>query len=349
LPRRAARALDKAVSWKLNPELLEVGLFTEVPTRVRRALAAALQAREEDVVLANSASYGLHLIANGLELRPGDEVVVPSNDFPSDILPWIMLRNRGVGVRLIEPRDEVLTAEEVEAAITARTRVVCLSWVHSFSGRVVDLDGVGRVCRDRATWFVVNGSQGVGVRPIAVEQLPIDALVSTGFKWLCGPYGTGVCWLRPELRDALRLTKLYWLNALTVEDLAAPALDLDSVDPPSTGRLDIFGTANFFSFVPFAACLELMLELGIEQVGHYVDDLVVRLLAGVDRSRFRVVSSEGIRSSLAVVEPREESAEGLVARLTAAGVHVAHRRSGVRISPHLYNTPGEIQRLLDLL
>lgn len=350
LPRRAAGALAEAVEWKLHPEMLATsGRFSQVPARLRRALAAVLGAREDDVVLANSASYGLHLLAGGLALGPGDEVVVAANDFPSDVLPWLLLRDRGVRVRMVEPENEVLTAVEVEAALTDRTKVVCLTWVHSFSGRVVDLAGVGSVCRRRGVWFVVNGSQAVGVLPIAVERVPVDALVSVGFKWLCGPYGTGVCWLRRELQDALRPTKLYWLSALSAEDLAAPYLDLDSITPRRTGRWDVFGTANFFNYVPFTAAVELLLELGIEEVGGYVDGLVTRLLAGVDRSRFGLVSSPDSRSSLVVVEPVAEPAAAVFERLRAAGLHVAHRRGRIRISPHLYNTAHDIDRLLDLL
>jgi cysteine desulfurase / selenocysteine lyase len=350
LPRRAAQSLAEAVRWKLHPEMLATPeLFSEVPSRLRRALAQVLGADEAEIVLANSASYGLHLVANGLDLGPGDEVVVAANDFPSDILPWLPLRDRGVEVRLIEPNGEVLTADEVEAALTARTRVVCLTWVHSFSGQVVDLEGVGRACRSRGVWFVVNGSQAVGAMPVDVRGLPVDAMVSVGFKWLCGPYGTGVCWLRSELSDALRPTKLYWLSALTAEDLAAPWLDLESITPRRTGRLDIFGTANFFNYVPFIAAVELLLELGIDEVAAQVDGLVVRLLGGLDRARFRLVSGEGIRSPLVVVEPLGEAPEEVFQRLAAAGVHVAHRRGRIRISPHLYNSADEIDRVLELL
>jgi selenocysteine lyase/cysteine desulfurase len=350
LPRRAAVALAEAVRWKLHPELLASSdRFAQVPSRLRRALARVLGARQDDVVLANSASYGLHLVANGLELGPGDEVVVAANDFPSDILPWLSLRDRGVAVRMVEPQAEVLTPGEVQAALTRRTRVVCLTWVHSFSGRVVDLAGIGQLCRSRGVWLVVNGSQAVGAMPVDVQALPVDALVSVGFKWLCGPYGTGVCWLRPELFDALRPAKLYWLSALSADDLAAPRLDLEAVTPRRQGRLDVFGTANFFNHVPFTAALELLLDLGIDEVAGYVDGLVVRLLGGIDRARFRLVSSEEVRSPLVMVEPLREASAEVLERLAAAGVHVAHRRGRIRISPHLYNTADEIDRALELL
>lgn len=350
LPRRAAEALAEAVEWKLHPaELTSSARFSTVPERLRRALARLLAADEDDVVLANSASYGLHLVARGLPLAAGDEVVVAANDFPSDILPWLPLRDRGVIVRRVEPAGEVLTVAELEAVLGERTRAVCVTWVHSFSGQVLDVEGIGRACRRHGAWFVLNGAQAVGVRPVCVESLPVDALVSVGFKWLCGPYGTGLCWLRPELQDALRPTKLYWLSALSSEDLAAPSLDLEAITPRRQGRFDIFGTANFFNYVPFTAAVELLLELGVETVERHVDGLVKRLLAGVDRSRFRVVSCDDVRSSLVVLEPLRESVDAVFERLRAAGVHVAQRRGRIRVSPHLYNTAPEIDRALDAL
>jgi selenocysteine lyase/cysteine desulfurase len=124
-----------------------------VPQRLRKLLGRVLGANEDDVVLANSASYGLHLVANGLDLRRGDEIIVAANDFPSDILPWLRLQEGGVKVRMLEPNGAVLTADEVEAALTRRTRAVCLTWVHSFSGCVLDLDAVGAVCREHGAWF----------------------------------------------------------------------------------------------------------------------------------------------------------------------------------------------------
>jgi cysteine desulfurase/selenocysteine lyase len=350
LPKRAAVALSEAIEWKLHPEALAgTERFTEVPQRLRQLLARVIGAREDDVVLANSASYGLHLVANGLDLRRGDEVIVAANDFPSDILPWLRLQESGLRVRMLEPRGEVLTADEVEAACTRHTRAVCLTWVHSFSGCVLDLDAVGAVCRDRGAWFIVNGSQAVGAIPIDVRATPVDALVSAGFKWLCGPYGTGLCWLRPELFDTLRPTKLYWLSALTADDLSAPALDLETITPRRAGRHDIFGTANFFNYVPFAAAVELLLEFGIEKIHDYVDDLVVRLLGGIEQSGFRLVSSTQTRSTLVLLEPVHEPSEAVVERLTAARVHVAHRRGRIRVSPHVYNTTADIDRALDLL
>ena len=161
----------------------------------RRLIAASA----DDIILANGASYGLHLIANGFRWRRGDEVLVMRGDFPSDILPWLGLERRGVTVRQLSPRGRVLESDEVEAAIGPDTRLLCLTWVHSLSGWTIELDAIGSLCRARGVTFVVNASQALGVRPIDVRRAPVDALISVGWKWLLGPYATGFCWIRPEL------------------------------------------------------------------------------------------------------------------------------------------------------
>lgn len=350
LPLVAARELDTAREWKLHPEALATSeRFSSVPERLRAAIGRLISAPPETVALANSASYGLHLIANGIDWQLGDEVVVAANDFPSDVLPWLAQRDRGVVVRQLQPADEVPTVDEVAAALNERTRVVCLSWVHSFSGRVLDLEGIGSLCRRRGVWFVVNGAQAVGVRPIAVDGLPVDALISVGFKWLCGPYGTGFCYLHPGLREHVNPRKLYWLTALGVEELAAPVLDLAAVRPGRTHGIDVFGTANFFNFVPLAASIELLTGFGIEGIGRYVDQLVEQILDGLDRERYRLVSSAEARSSLVVFQPFNESSDAVARRLAARDIYVAQRRGRIRVSPHLYNSPADIERLLEHL
>jgi selenocysteine lyase/cysteine desulfurase len=352
LPRRAAAAVAEMVTWKTQPHHLAVaGAFSEIPDRLRSELAILLGAQPSEIVLANSASYGLHLVANGLELGSGDEVIVAANDFPSDILPWTRLERFGVGVKALTPLEQVLRAGEVEGAITPRTRVVCLTWVHSFSGNVIDLDAIGEVCRANDVLFVVNGSQGVGGIPISVTGHPIDALIGVGFKWLCGPYGTGYCWLGPRISDQLHATKRYWLSGLSTEDLAKPGFDLSAFSQPETGRHDVFGTANFFNFAPFAESVALVNSVDVESIYDHNQSLAHRLVDGVDRSLFEVMD-RGDRehlSSIVFLRPRVRSLDETAAQLAAAKVDVSRRVGLVRLSPHLYNTAADIDRVLAAL
>ena len=130
-------------------------------------------------------------------------MVVVNGDFPATIHPWLGLKHDKVRVRLLRPSGFSLTVEEPSREVTPATRLFCVSWVNSFHGTVLDIRTFGRFCRQQGIIFVVNASQGIGALKLDAQCEPIDALVSCGYKWLCGPYGTGFCWIRPGLRNQI--------------------------------------------------------------------------------------------------------------------------------------------------
>lgn len=358
IPLAAAHEAREAVDWKLAPWELTSERFREVPRRLRRALGRLIGVPADDVVLQNGASHGLHLWANGLPLDDGDEVFLMTGDFPSNLLPWLPLRERGVRVRFVEPRRFVLTPDEVEAAFrqagppTGR-RVLCMSWVHSFSGFTADLAAIGEICRRHGSLFLVNTTQGLGARRLRVTDLPVDAITNVGWKWLCGPYATGFSWMRPELRETLRPTHTYWLAQQTADDLSDDAPG----EPEIRGNLgarrhELFAPANFFNFHCWAASVELLLELGLDTIEAHDQALVQRLVDGLDRSRYELLSPEDgpERSTLVFVSHRQpERNREIYETLLHHGVHGAFRRGRIRLAPHLYNTAEDIDRALEVL
>ena len=349
LPKCARTEAEEAVAWKAAPWELTTERFVGVPRRLKQAIGRLVNAPPEDVILANSASYGLHLIANGFPWKAGDEVLVMRGDFPSDILPWMGLEHRGVTVRQLAPRGRVLEPDEIEAAIGPSTRLLCLTWVHSLSGWAIDLEAIGALCRARGVTFVVNGAQAVGVRPIDVCTAPIDVLISVGWKWLLGPYATGFCWMGGELLTKLRYNQTYWLSMLNADDLGREQLDLTLRDDPGAARYDVFATANFFNFKPWAASVEYLLRYGVEAARTHDETLVQRLIDGIDRRKFKITSPKTgpRRSTLVFIEPQDRGqAEDIYHALKAERVHVAFRAGALRFSPHLYNTPEGIDRAL---
>ena len=351
LPRAAREAGERGLAHKAAPHRISDESFSEVPRRLKATLARLIGARPSDVVLGNSTSYGLHALAMGLPLASGDEVLLVDGDFPATVTPWLPLRRKGVQVRLIEPRTGFLTPEDVDDAITPRTRVLCTSWVFSFSGHAIDLDAVGSICRDRGVRCVVNGSQALGARPIDVGAAPIDALASCGWKWLCGPYATGMLWLTDELAAEVETEHAYWLTGIAQGDLgAAPSYELR--ESLGNERLDVFGTANFLNFEPWRAAVEVVLDAGIERIARHDQDLVERFIAGLPDERWELVSPrEGPgRSTLILVRPADDTpVESIHRRLREAGVDCAHRAGSLRFSPHLYNDAGDIDRALEIL
>lgn len=349
LPGVAAAAAAEAVDWKQRPWQLTTERFSGVPQRLRRAIGGLIGAPAKDVILGNSASYGLHLLANGLPWHDGDEVLTMRGDFPSDILPWLGLAARGVVVRQLRPAGRVLEADEVAAAIGPRTRLLCLTWVHSLSGFAIDLDAIGQVCREHGILFIVNASQALGVRALDVTKAPVDAVVSVGFKWLCGPYGTGFCWIRPDVLRRLSFNQTYWLAMLTADDLASEEIDLTLRSDPGARRYDVFGTANFFNFHPLARAIELVCGIGVDAVARHDSTLVDQFIAGLDRRHYRLLSPEtGVaRSTLVFFTPIDrDRTDQVYAALAGGGIHVARRAGALRLSPHLHNTNEDIERVL---
>jgi len=186
LPRPAVEMAGQAAALKAAPHRIADDDFSDVPERLRALLARLVGGAPDQVVLGNSTSYGLHLVANGLAWADGDEVLVIEGDYPATILPWQRLAPWGVRVRPLRPIGDVLSAADLTAAIGPRTRLLAVTWADSFTGRALDLDELGKVCRQAGVLFVVNASQALGARPVDVSATPVDAVISCGYKWLCG-------------------------------------------------------------------------------------------------------------------------------------------------------------------
>ncbi|NIM00219.1 MAG: aminotransferase class V-fold PLP-dependent enzyme [Acidobacteria bacterium] len=351
LPRVAAQAAREAVEWKLEPSRLTAERFVAVPDRVRRGAARWIAADPADVFLTNGASLGLHEIAQAVRLEAGDDVLLMHGDFPSNVLPWLAHRERGVSVRRARPAGRVLEVEEIRRELRPKTRIVCLSWVHSFSGWTLDIERIGELCRDAGARLIVNVSQGLGARPFDVRHTPVDALVCAGWKWLCGPYGVGFGWLRPEFRAELRPTQRYWLSHQTAEDLGSDRDPADEDPIDTIRRFDLFGTANFFNFHAWGAALDYLLEQGPQAIEEHDRGLVRRLIDGLPAG-YRTISpaADERRSTLVLFGHRDTPRnEAIHAGLVNDGIHTAFRRGTIRIAPHLYNDETQVDRLLERL
>jgi cysteine desulfurase / selenocysteine lyase len=330
LPAVAAAAAENAIAEKIAPHRIPDTAFAERPARLRDLLARLIGGQADDIVLGNSTSHGLHLVANGLSWRDGDEVIVVEGDYPATVMPF--LAQPGVRVRPV-PRDRLADA------ITDRTRLMAVTWVDSFTGAVIDLTATGAACRAAGVLFVVNGSQAVGARTLDVATTPVDVVAACGYKWLCGPYGTGFSWIRPDVRDRLVPRQAYWLAQQAGGSLEHMR-DYRIRDLGARG-FDVFCPAAFLTNDAFAAAVELLTGIGLPAVADHDRRLVRALLDGVDPDRYEAVSPP--ESNLVVLRPRRGGANDVVARLAAHGVDAASREGCVRLTPHLFNTADQMR------
>jgi cysteine desulfurase / selenocysteine lyase len=323
-----------------------------VPRRLREVLGELVGVPAEEVILGNSASYGLQVLANGLPFAEGDEILVLADEFPATVFPWLVTERRGATVRQLELDDPVLQPERLEQELTPHTRVVAVNWVRSLTGHVVDLAGLDDVCSAAGVHLVVNATQGLGALPLDLSKLRPAAITCSGFKWLCGPYATGFAWVRPDVLATLAPVQAYWL---ALPDGVELDLNLEGRhrlrDDLGARAYDVFGTANFLDFMPWAAAVEYLLAQGLDAIAEHDRRLVDRLIDALGED-FRFVSPTvpGERAAIVVVSTGDERRNEEIYRgLTDAGIDVALRAGNLRFSPHLYNTLDEIDRTAAVL
>ncbi len=352
LPLASAAAAQQAVSEKLSPHRMGVESFQAVPQRLRRALGRLIGAPESEIILGNSTSYGLDLLANCIRWNAGDEVLLTEGDFPADTSPWLPLQKLGVRIRFATAGNGAISAGELAPQIASSTRLFCTTWVNSFTGFAADIAAIGEICRASGVSFVLNASQAIGARVLDVQKVAVDAVVSCGSKWLCGPYGTGFCWMTPNLLDSLEIRHAYWLAMQTGHQLESEQRAKTEVNPALGAHLfDVFGTANFFNFLPWTTSIEYLLEQSITEIARYDNELVSYLINCLNPNRSELLSPPDgpSRSSLVVIRPKAGHSRDLHQFLSQAGIDTALRRGNIRFSPHLYNSHADIDRLLSAL
>lgn len=210
LPRRSANALREWAADQESNGVVHWLSWEKKLDALRRNLATLIHAQADEIAFVPSTTHGIGLIAEGFPWKPGDNVVTASEEYPSNIYPWMNLADRGVTLRLVPGRDDRVWTEDLANAIDDRTRVLTISHVEFASGFRNDLDALAEICRNRGVALFVDAIQGLGPLPIDVSKTPIDFLCADGHKWLLGPEGAGLLYIRREWIDRLRPIGVGW-------------------------------------------------------------------------------------------------------------------------------------------
>jgi selenocysteine lyase/cysteine desulfurase len=313
--------------------------------RVRQQAASMVGAEPDEIAFVRNTSHGLGLVAEGLDWRPGDEVAVAAQiEYPSNVYPWLHLKDRGVEVREIATPHGGVTPEAVAAALTPRTRLVAVSSVQYASGYRTDLDAVGAVCERAGVLLCVDGIQSVGCLPVDVKRSRIHFLSADSHKWMLGISGIGFLYVAkgvlPRLRPVLvgwRSTTDAWNFHRSHFELRADARKLEE------------GSHAYTGIYALGAALELLLEVGPAAIQARVSEL----LAALDKELRALGCETGPapehRAGILTFLPRSGEPKALADWLSARDVSLSLRRGRVRLSPHFYTQPEELERLLRLV
>ncbi len=344
LPRATHGMLQAMIDAHARSGVLGVAPYEMDLPGLRRRIGAFVGGIGDEVALLRNTGDGATIIAQGLDLEPGDEIITAANEFGSNAYPWLALRERGVIVRLLDAPRERMTPDVLRAAISPRTKLVAVSWVTFDDGYRHDLGALAEVAHAAGALFVVDAIQGLGAFPLDVRKVPIDALYAGGAKWLLALQGVSFLWLRASLLDRVALRLPGWRS---VEDIWN-FLDYDQPPAPNASRFE-GGTPNIIGALSLATSMDVLAGAGVDRIGAHVLALTDRLCDGAAARGYTIDgdrSRDDVKSGIVRIRRDDVDPTALGKRLGAAGMCVTYRASGIRISPHGYNTADEIDALL---
>ncbi len=316
----------------------------------RASAARLIGSSPEEVALIGPTSLGLSLFANGIEWRPGDEVICYLDDYPANVYPWLNLRSRGVTVRLLQPAETgELTPELIAQALTAKTKLVALASCNFVSGYRIDLNSIGKLLREKEILFSVDAIQTLGAFPTTVEY--VDFLSADAHKWMLGPLAIGIVYVRKECFDLCRPTLLGSWNVKAPGFVAQQEIEFQ----PTAQRYEP-GAMNVMGIFGMKAAIDLLLEIGIARVAERILTITDRLAGGLRGLGFTSLGPTAgpNASGIVTVSRPGTDIEALFERLTAANIVCSSRqdrygRHYIRFSPHFYNTEAEVDQVLKVI
>ena len=349
LPRRVAEAMKESIERaSVDPREYEHELERIAETRA--LVARLLGAEEEEIAFTGPTASGLNTVANGLDWRAEDEVVCCLDDYPANVYPWLALERQGVKPVLLEtPRIGEITPEIVERALTKRTKLVALASANYCSGYRIDLDAIGALCAERGVLFSVDGIQTLGVFPVPLAN--IDFMSAGAQKWMLGPSGAGIFYVKKSRQELLRPAILGGWNVVSPNFIAQREVKFET-----GGRKFEPGAYTYSVIAGLRAAVELLLGVGLKEITERVSGLTQSLRDQLKPSGFEFLSPEGEKNRCGILtfrHPRTAS-DSLWDALTNNAIVVSLRfdranQGWLRVSPHFYNTDAEIERIAELL
>ena len=358
LAHAAVCALPRRVTDAMRDQAGRAGLGDQEESfpaaqfhRARELAARLISAQPDEIALVGPTSLALSYVAAGLPFRKGDNILVYFDDYPSNVYPWMALAEKGVEVRLLNVREYGrIRPIDVAGQIDEQTRLVALASCHFVAGWRLELEAIGKILHDRNVLFCVDAIQTLGAFPTPSRY--IDFLAADAHKWLLGPCGAGIFFVRKSMQEKLRPLVHGWHNVRCPGFVAQEKM----VYLPDARRYEA-GTANLTGLAGLVAGMELLLEIGVENIATELLRKRAWLVPALRERGFTVLQPDAPAANASGIitfcRPDADMAE-LHKKLMTAGVQTSLRvdrggRQYIRISPHFYNTDAELHRFLEAL
>lgn len=342
---RVEKAVERFLTESAEGGAFHYPRWAERIVGIRKNCARLINAQPDEIAFVKSTSHGLSIVAEGLDWKPGDNLLIYEREFPSNIYPWLNLKRKGVEVRMIPSRDGRIYIEDIERLMDSRTRLLSISSVQFSNGFKIDLKRAGEVCQKKGVLLCVDAIQSLGVIPMDVKENHIDFLSADGHKWLLGPEGIGIFFCRKELAAKLNPPLIGWKSVQNEFDFDHPEFKLKTdalrFEEGSMNLLGIFG---------LGAAIELLHEVGISNIENRVLTLGELIIREAEKRGFTILSPKA-RQERGGIVTFSGNFDPMKMRdaLREKGIMVSARGGGLRVSPHFYNTEEEVERFFVVL
>ncbi len=350
IPRRVAEAVRKYAEDSCTGDQ-EKFVYPMILTEGRKLAAQLLQCQPEEIAFVGPTSLALSFVAGGLKFRRGDNILVYFDDYPSNVYPWMALAQQGVEVRLMNTRGlGLIRPKDVLGQVDENTRLVALASCHFISGYRLDHAEIGNALQEKKITFCLDAIQTVGAFPTPAEH--VDFMAADAHKWLLGPCGAGLMYVRASMQDKLVPPVYGWHNVRCPDFVAQEQIVFRS----GASRYEA-GTHNLLGLVGLVTAMEMLLEIGVENIAAELLRKRAWLVPALQAKGYTVLHADAAPQNCSGItsffSPGQDMAP-LHEKLTEANVITSLRvdRKGqkyIRFSPHFYNTDAELNKVLALL
>jgi selenocysteine lyase/cysteine desulfurase len=315
-----------------------------------RALASGIfQTSVNNVAIIPSASYGLATAAKNLNIKKGKSIIIVEDQFPSNYYIWENLaKQNNLKIIRIEKRQDKILTDSIIELINSETGIVAVPNCHWIDGLLIDLERISEAVKSAGAFLVLDLSQSLGAFPINIERINPDFAVAVGYKWMLGPYGLGYMYVSPRWHDKGEPIEYNWSTRKGSEDFSS----LKNYTPEfreGARKFDMGESAQFNTMPMAIAALEQISKWGVEEIQSSVKILTDMVSSNIQEDKNYNLTATPRAGHIISVPIGSGNAEAIKQKISQNKIIVSFRGSFVRISPHLYNSPSDINKLISCL
>jgi cysteine desulfurase / selenocysteine lyase len=320
--------------------------YLDLVGETRKLSARLINSKPSEITFVKNTTQGILIAANGIRWRKGDNVLIPENEFPANVFPWLNLSKRGVETRFIPVKDGKFGTEDFMPYIDKRTRALSVSAVSYANGFRCNLEDIGSLCRENEIFFVVDAIQALGAIDLDVKKVGIDLLAADAHKWLLGPQGLGISYISEFFLEELDVENLGYKSMINEDEYRNHIIRLKS----DASRFEE-GTLNIMGIVGLKASLEMLLAIGIPAIEDRLLELNDVLINNLKERNYTITSpsERDERSGILSFFHDKIPTAAIHNDLIKATVVCAQRDGAIRVSPHYYNNHQDLRGFLNAL